>query len=298
MDRDDHAADPKRRRALIAGGMGASAMAFAACARQPAEAAAGDAPVVEAKPTAVPTLTPQTTEGPYYFDARQVRADITEGLAGIQVDLRFRVHDETGAPLPKARVDVWHCNAAGLYSGYAGQGDDRRVSTEGKTFLRGTQTTDASGVVVFQSVYPGWYRGRTTHIHFKVILGERHVLTSQFTLPDALSEFLYTEVPAYRRASLRDTLNSNDGIALQAGDRLHGCVREDADRYVVTLDVAVDRDAATTDRPPVPAGPLPRGGRPPRGPASAGSRGPEGGPIREAPVTGTARIGALVPGKP
>jgi protocatechuate 3,4-dioxygenase beta subunit len=292
MDRDDQAADPKRRRALIAGGLGASAMAFAACARQPAEAAGGDAPAAGAKPTAAPALTPQTTEGPYYFDARQVRADITEGLAGIPVDLRFRVLDETGAPVPKARVDVWHCNAAGLYSGYAGQGDDRTVSTEGKTFLRGTQTTGADGVVVFQSIYPGWYRGRTTHIHFKVILGERHVLTSQFTLPDALSEFLYTEVPAYRRASLRDTLNSNDGIALQAGDRLHGCVREDADHYVVTLDVAVDRDAATTDQPPVPAaGPPPRGGgRPPRG--------PEGGPMQEAPMTGTTRIDALVPGKP
>ncbi|MGE7157141.1 hypothetical protein ACQKJ1_25815 [Methylorubrum rhodesianum] len=81
--------------------------------------------------------------------------------------LRLRVI-EAGpcTPVAGARVDVWHSDARGLYSGYPGQGDDRAVDTSGQTFLRGTQMTDEGGWVSFETIYPGWYAGRATHIHF------------------------------------------------------------------------------------------------------------------------------------
>ncbi|MFC6280180.1 MULTISPECIES: intradiol ring-cleavage dioxygenase [Polaromonas] len=226
-------------------------------------------------------LTAQATEGPYYFDAGKVRADITEGLPGVPLDIRFAVMDSSGAPVPNARVDVWHCNAAGIYSGYAGQGDSRNISAVGVTFLRGTLTTGADGLVVFRSVYPGWYEGRTTHIHFKVFSGTRTLLTSQFFLPDALSEFLYTNLPGYKRQQVRDILNRNDGIALMTGSTVLGTVREEADRYVASLDLVVDPLASHTARRP---------------PASSERLGPPpGSPGRDRPMTAAERLSALVP---
>lgn len=241
-------------------------------------------------------LTAQTTEGPYYFDPKLMRADITEGLPGVPLDVRFTVVDQAGAPFAGARVDVWHCDAQGHYSGYAGQGEDRKLSTQGQTFLRGSLVADQNGSVVFHTLYPGWYEGRTTHIHFKVLNGTRAVLTSQFFLPDALSEFLYSNLPDYQRARLRDTLNSNDGIALEAGNTVIGTVRQEADRYVAALNVAVDRSAnPVIDRPPIP------GEGPPPGSSAAGSGnrppGPPPGAARHKMLEGAARTAALVPGK-
>lgn len=230
--------------------------------------------------TALP-LTAQATEGPYYFDAGKLRADITEGLSGVPLDIRFAVMDSSGAPVPNARVDVWHCNAAGIYSGYAGQGDRRNTSTVGATFLRGTLTTGADGLAVFHSVYPGWYEGRTTHIHFKVLSGTRTLLTSQFFLPDALSEFLYTNLPDYKRQQVRNTLNRNDGIALMAGSTVLGAVREEADRYVASLDLVVNPLVGhTASRPSA------SGERPGPPPDSSG---------RDKPMTAAERLSALVP---
>lgn len=243
-----------------------------------------------AKHTAPLPLTAQATEGPYYFDAAKLRADITEGLPGVPLEVRFVVMDSGGAPLPGMRVDIWHCNAAGLYSGYAGQGEDRRISTVGATFLRGSLAADAAGVTAFRTVYPGWYEGRTTHIHFKVISGTRGVLTSQFFLPDALSEFIYTRLPDYQRAQLRQTLNRNDGIALMAGNTVLGAVREEADRYVATLNLVVDPlGKGVAGRPSAP----PMGER--RGPPpGAFPGGPTGSGKTLDPA---ARLSALVPGK-
>lgn len=208
--------------------------------------------------------TAQAAEGPYYLDLALERRDITEGLEGVPLEVRFTVCDTAGRPLPKLRVDLWHCDMQGRYSGFGEQGDDRAQSFEGKTFLRGSQHTGSDGAVSFDTVYPGWYAGRTTHIHFKVIKGAHAVLTSQFFLPDALSEFLYTQVAPYQRARLRDTLNSADGIALKAGATVLGAVREERQRYVATLALVVDPAALpVSDRPPLPGGaPLPGAGAP------------------------------------
>ena len=244
-------------------------------------------------------LTAQTTEGPYYLDLDRMRRDITEGLEGVPLEVRFNVCDTTGKPLPGLRVDIWHCDMQGRYSGFGEQGDDRSLAFEGKTFLRGSQLTDREGVAAFATIYPGWYAGRTTHIHMKVLDGTRAVLTSQFFLPDALSEFLYTQVPLYQRTRVRDTLNSVDGIALKAGDTVLGAVREERQRYVATLALVVDPAAnPAIDRPPPPsAGGMPPGaqGMPPTG--GAGGEGGAGGwpPMHPRALAGAARLKALVP---
>ena len=116
---------------------------------------------------------PQLTEGPYFVDERLNRSDIrpdpTTGSVepGVPLVLRFNVSRVSGnscAALAGAFVDIWHCDAAGNYSdisGGAGQGN-----TLGQKFLRGYQVTDSGGAVEFQTIYPGWYPGRATHIHF------------------------------------------------------------------------------------------------------------------------------------
>ncbi|TGS57800.1 protocatechuate dioxygenase, partial [Mesorhizobium sp. M1D.F.Ca.ET.183.01.1.1] len=112
-------------------------------------------------------IMPEVTEGPFYFDPKLERSDITEGRSGIGLAVRLQVVDASCRPLVGARVDIWHCDAQGHYSGYPGQGDGQDVDTSGQTFLRGWQKTGEGGVVSFATIYPGWYRGRTVHIHFK-----------------------------------------------------------------------------------------------------------------------------------
>ena len=234
-------------------------------------------------------LTPQAIEGPFYADPRLVRADIAEGRPGVPLRLRLRVI-EAGpcTPVAGARVDVWHCDAQGLYSGYPGQGDSRRMDTSGQSFLRGTQLTDAAGWVGFETIYPGWYVGRATHVHVKVFLDARTVLTGQVYFPDALSEFLYTRVPAYGgRRTERFVVNANDEFALEddPGRRGFCAVKEERDRYVASLVIGIDRggDAAAMDRDGTPSGR-------PELPPPPGERGP---PSR---LTMKNRLSALVPG--
>ena len=107
-------------------------------------------------------LSPEQTEGPYYIDGEKLRRDITEGRPGVPLLLRLRVVDaSTCKPIKGAAVDIWHCDALGVYSGF-GSGSGNR------TFMRGIQKTDATGLARFRSVWPGWYQGRTVHIHVKV----------------------------------------------------------------------------------------------------------------------------------
>jgi protocatechuate 3,4-dioxygenase beta subunit len=202
-------------------------------------------------------LTPQAEEGPFYFDPRLERADIGEGRPGVPLKVRFRVIEAASCvPLVAARTDVWHADASGIYSGYEGQGDRRKLSTVGQTFLRGTQRTGDAGQVDFTTVYPGWYMGRTTHLHFKIFLDERNVLTGQMFFPDALSEFIYANVAPYRtRGRERDTINRVDGVlrASGGGHASFCSIKEESDHYLASLVIAVDRTAAAASgRPPMP----------------------------------------------
>ncbi|MFY0634711.1 MAG: intradiol ring-cleavage dioxygenase [Vannielia sp.] len=153
----------------------------------------------------------ETTEGPYYIDPGLIRADVTEGLPGLPLALALQVVNADCRPIEGARVDIWHCDAAGRYSGYA------RENTNGETFLRGTQITGAGGVARFSTIYPGWYRGRAVHVHYKVWLNSREVLTSQLFFPEAVSDQVYEKVGAYGGRGARDRRNENDRIAQGAG---------------------------------------------------------------------------------
>lgn len=218
-------------------------------------------------------IIPEVTEGPYYFDPKMERVGITEGRPGIPTRIRLQVVDAACLALKDARVDIWHCDATGVYSGYANQGDDGKTDTTGETFMRGTQFTDANGLVEFETVYPSWYRGRTTHVHFKVFLDQTNVLTGQIFFPDALSEYIYLNVAPYNaRTGERDTLNANDSIATQSTRAAFAFVKELDEEYLVAMIIGVDPSATSA----VGMG----GGNRPRPPEStAGGPPPDGGPV-------------------
>ena len=184
-------------------------------------------------------LTPELTAGPYYIDPDLVRADITEGRPGTPLRVVLQVVDEDCRPVEGARVDVWHCDAAGNYSGFARQGSDRALDTRGETFLRGTQFTDARGVAGFETIWPGWYRGRTPHVHYTVFLDGGREMTSQLFFPDGASEAVYRAAPYRARAAGQDTGNTSDGIARAAGPRAFARVVEAAGRWQAELVVGV-----------------------------------------------------------
>ncbi|MFI6336035.1 intradiol ring-cleavage dioxygenase [Streptomyces sp. NPDC050535] len=197
-----------RRRVVVAGGAtvvtaglaaGLGANAFAGDATE----ATGSGPLAtdSASPSGTPeacyVLTTETTEGPYYIDADKIRPDVTEDEEGIPLVLGLKVIDaETCRPVRNAAVDIWHCSALGVYSGYEDSGNGgggtpptgaptdvptgppptggpggpggHQEPTDDERYLRGTWRTDKRGQVTFRTVFPGWYRGRCVHIHVKV----------------------------------------------------------------------------------------------------------------------------------
>lgn len=187
-------------------------------------------------------ITPETTEGPFYFDPALERADIREGKPGVPTRVRLQVVDAGCTPVAGARVDIWHCDADGQYSGYPGQGDDGRSDTSGDTFLRGSQVADTFGMVEFLTIYPGWYPGRTPHIHFKVLVGQRDLLTGQIFFPDQTSAAIYSSVAAYGgRDAGGQTTNTEDGIARRAGEGAFARVEPVADSYLASMIIGVGK---------------------------------------------------------
>ncbi|MFG2948307.1 intradiol ring-cleavage dioxygenase [Streptomyces adustus] len=212
------------RRSVIAalGGaaLGAAALGFPASQATAAEPAGS--PRAAAGPDAVCVLTPEQTEGPYYLDLETVRKNITEGRTGVPLTLRVTVVDiATCFPLPNTAVDIWHCDALGIYSGYVAGG-----STPDTTFLRGVQLTDSTGVTEFTTIYPGWYVGRALHIHVKTHTGGTvsngtyhggHVShTGQLYFPESYNTRIASLSP-YRSNTATRTLNARDGIYRNGG---------------------------------------------------------------------------------
>jgi len=167
-------------------------------------------------------LDPTTTKGPYWVDERLNRSDVrsdTNGKAspnprpGLPLTLRIAVQAwSAGActPLQGAQVDIWHCDAAGIYS-------DVQGSTAGQNFLRGYQVTDAEGIARFTTIYPGWYSGRTVHIHVKVRIFDASnnattEATTQVFFDDAVTDSVYASVSPYNARPGRDTRNTADNI--------------------------------------------------------------------------------------
>ena len=162
-------------------------------------------------------LTPNAGEGPFYFDPKLLRSDIADGMPGAPLSIAIQVTRAADcAVLANARLDVWQADGLGLYSGYdnqrgVGAGTPLPV---GKTYLRGTQLTDADGWVRFTTIYPSWYGGRTPHLHFKVLLGGEEAVASQIFFPDEVSADVFRTWEPYKRyADRRTVFNGNDPIA-------------------------------------------------------------------------------------
>lgn len=233
---DDHATQQNRREMLakgVAGGLalvGASLLPRRAMAEDP---------------------TPGMTEGPYWVDELLFRSNITTdpstGAVALGFPLRLTINvsqlDANGnpTPLPNAMVDIWHCNALGIYS------DEAAQNTLGMKFLRGYQLTDRRGSVRFTTIYPGWYSGRTVHIHVRVRVYDRATDTvtynqvSQFFFDDKVSDRIFTLAP-YNQHFGRDTYNAADNI--YAADSDLDDV-EDGDELLLTLSAKQDFAVAT-----------------------------------------------------
>jgi protocatechuate 3,4-dioxygenase beta subunit len=161
---------------------------------------------VEQAVAATCVMTPAKTEGPYFVDEKLNRSDIRESQDGAKLALTMYVFDAGNdcAPVQGATVDIWHCNASGLYSDEAANG------TTGQTWLRGYQTTDASGKVTFTTIYPGWYSGRAVHIHFKVRASGLE-FTSQLFFTDDMNTAVFKQAP-YASRPTPDTTDKTDNI--------------------------------------------------------------------------------------
>ncbi len=204
-----------RRREMMALSAGALASAaLYACGADEDEAVRSAAEGAATRPDCV--LTPGQTEGPFYIDLAQVRRDIVEDRPGVPLALALTVVDaETCEPIRDAAVDVWHCDALGVYSGEPSEG------SEGTTWLRGIQLTDGNGLAEFATVYPGQYPGRTTHIHLKVHVGGRqsdgtysggHVAhTGQLFTSDRHDAEVFALAP-YNRSTAGTVPRNADGV--------------------------------------------------------------------------------------
>lgn len=180
-------------------------------------------------------LTPEQTEGPYFLEGDKVRRDVRAGRPGVPLTLHATVVDVSSCrPIRGAAVDIWHCDALGVYSGVAAQ------NTVGKRFLRGIQRTNANGLAIFKTIYPGWYGGRTVHIHVRVYLGGSVIHTGQLYFPEKVTDTVYKRSP-YRRRPNRDTRNATDFVYRNGGRRSLLTMRRSGAGYVGEITMGVSR---------------------------------------------------------
>lgn len=184
-------------------------------------------------------VSPELTEGPYFVDEllnrSDIRTDTDTGTArpGLPLEIVINLVNVGSicTSIVGAMVDIWHCDAGGLYS------DVSQNGTVGLNFLRGYQTSDSSGQVVFTTIYPGWYSGRAVHIHFKVRVGN-HEFTSQLFFDETVNTAVHSQSP-YSSHGQRDTLNANDNIYQQGGNMLMPSLAQTASGYRGTISIGM-----------------------------------------------------------
>jgi protocatechuate 3,4-dioxygenase beta subunit len=239
-----------RREALALFGVTAGSAFLAACVPSVLSSAGGATPSPGTSATAtLPScvVRPELTEGPYFVDEKLNRSDIRPDpasgavSAGVPLALVFavsRVRGSSCEPFPKVLVDVWHCNALGVYSDV----NDPSGSTVGQKFLRGYQVTDATGTAAFTTIYPGWYSGRAVHIHFKIRTEPDAAsgleFTSQLFFDDQLSDRVYARDP-YASKGSHDTPNAADGIYQQSSGQTLLTVTPRGDGYAARFEIGV-----------------------------------------------------------
>lgn len=210
--------------------------------------------------------TPNVTEGPYWVEEQLFRSDIrtdpTTGVArnGIPLTLTLTVVNSTTtcSALVGAYVDIWHCDAIGIYSdesSYNPGGGTGNVVTSGQKFLRGYQITDSNGQVQFTTIYPGWYSGRTIHIHVRVRTYDGATAltnyTTQIFFDESLNNTVLAKAPYNTRTSPRDTTNATDMVYNVANNTLMlATVAASGSGYVgtLTIDLAAQTSTAVTPK--------------------------------------------------
>ena len=255
---------------------------------------------------AVCKLNAEQEEGPFYIADELFRSNLVEGKPGVPLSLRIVLLDAHSCrPLPNAVVDVWHCDAMGVYSGFAKQngmgpggfaggpppGFDPEHAGEGRppemgpgmgmprkshptdkmTFLRGIQKTDSAGAVAFTTVFPGFYMGRTNHIHFKVRTGgdaatKAHAAghtahTGQVFFPEVVATELMQHAPYNMHTILRTTQSEDHVFTEQHGELAIARLEPlHAERFAAGMRAEV---VAMVDPAATPAPVSGMGGRPP-----------------------------------
>jgi protocatechuate 3,4-dioxygenase beta subunit len=240
-----------RRQSLGAAGAGAAGLFLAgAGSKWTGLTGSSDDEAVAAAAKTCLRLMPEQEEGPFYVDLGKVRADVVEGQEGVALDLRIRVIDhERCVPVANAAVDIWQCNADGVYS------DEQSESTVGQTYLRGIQFTDAEGWAELKTIYPGHYAGRATHIHVKVHIGGTRTKaayrgghlchTGQMFFDESVTDAVYATSP-YDTSTVARVPNAQDRVYSQQGGKrsmpeLGGSVGAG-----VTAKIALGVDPSTT----------------------------------------------------
>jgi protocatechuate 3,4-dioxygenase beta subunit len=161
------------------------------------------------------------------------RRDVTEGRPGLPLTLTITVVNTRTScgPLADAAVEIWQCDAAGNYSEYG--------QSSGQTFLRGLQTTDSGGKVTFNTIYPGWYMGRATHIHVEIYVNGRTVKTTQIAFPESISASVY-RTGVYASKGLNTTTNASDNVFSDGvQDEMAALSGDAASGYTGTITVGV-----------------------------------------------------------
>jgi protocatechuate 3,4-dioxygenase beta subunit len=192
---------------------------------------------------------PALTEGPYFVDEKLNRSDIRSDPStnaikpGVPLALTFLVSRVSGSAcpaLPSATVDVWHCDALGVYSDST---DPNFGSTKGTTFLRGYQTTDANGTARFTTIWPGWYQGRAVHVHFKIRTtaanGQVADFTSQLFFDETMNDQIFAQAPYSQKGGSGRLRNEGDGIFQGTGGKLTLAPTKTADGYTATFDIGL-----------------------------------------------------------
>ncbi|WP_428327505.1 hypothetical protein [Mucilaginibacter sp.] len=164
-------------------------------------------------------VTPTEEEGPYPYVGGEItnplnRSNVIDSQQGVPLAVSFVVvnTNDNCNVVENVRVDIWHCNNNGYYSGYASQpGILGTKSYTGETWLRGYQVTDSSGVVKFSTVYPGWYSGRATHIHIEVFINSVLKKTGQIAFSETISDAVNVST-LYVAHGINPTRNASDSV--------------------------------------------------------------------------------------
>jgi protocatechuate 3,4-dioxygenase beta subunit len=195
-----------RREALLVFGAAGAALGFGCGSESSASPMSpGSTTTTPGTGSASCATTPAETVGPYPSHANLFRADIRDSKPGTTLSLTINVVNTTNncSPVPDVNVGIWQCDATGNYSEYGSQ--------TAQSYLRGIQTTNASGQVVFTTIYPGWYQGRATHIHVEVVRNGSSAKVTQIAFPESVNSAVYAN-GVYASRGSNPTANARDGI--------------------------------------------------------------------------------------